>query len=108
MGSTVARWQRLSCLTATSELSPFAAVHRLCVSLRSVSWKKAAKTVTPLIRFWTTMRVHRKAVSDRREAMHQPVKKSEWSLAAVAVILGNLAGVLESTKKLSEAAYAGL
>src|SRR5215467_13963446 len=40
--------------------------------------------------------------------MHQPVKKSEWSIAAVAVVLGNLANILESTKKLSEAGYAGI
>ncbi len=40
--------------------------------------------------------------------MHQPVKRSEWSLAAIAVVLGNLANILESTKKLSEAAYAGI
>jgi len=40
--------------------------------------------------------------------MHQPVKKSELSIAAVAVVLGNLANILESTKKLSGAAYAGI
>ncbi len=40
--------------------------------------------------------------------MQQPFKKSELSLAAVAVFLGNLANILESTKKLSEAAYAGI
>jgi hypothetical protein len=40
--------------------------------------------------------------------MQQPTRKSEWSLAAVAVVLGNLANILESTKKLSEAAYAGI
>jgi hypothetical protein len=40
--------------------------------------------------------------------MHQPVKKSEWSVAAVAVVLGNLANILESTKKLSGAAYSGI
>jgi hypothetical protein len=38
----------------------------------------------------------------------QPIKKSEWSLAAIALVLGNLAGILDSTKKLSEAAYAGI
>jgi len=40
--------------------------------------------------------------------MNQPIKKSEWSIAAVAVVLGNLANILESTKKLSDAAYAGI
>ena len=40
--------------------------------------------------------------------MNQPIRKSELSIAAVAVFLGNLANILESTKKLSEAAYAGI
>jgi len=40
--------------------------------------------------------------------MNQPIKKSEWSIAAVAVVLGNLANILESTKKLSEAGYASI
>jgi hypothetical protein len=37
-----------------------------------------------------------------------PIKKSEWSLAAIAVVLGNLANILESTKKLSEAGYSAI
>jgi hypothetical protein len=38
----------------------------------------------------------------------QPIRKSEWSLAAVAVVLANLVSILESTKKLSGAAYSAI
>ena len=38
--------------------------------------------------------------------MTKPITKSQWSIAAVALVLGNLANILESVKKLSGDGYA--
>jgi hypothetical protein len=38
--------------------------------------------------------------------MSKPITKSQWSIAAVALVLGNLANILESVKKLSGDGYA--